>query len=288
MKPKLYLVLAMLTFGSIGLFVREIPLPSAQIAATRGLIGSLFLLLASMLMKKKLSVPAIKKNLFLLTASGAAIGFNWILLFEAYKYTTISNATLSYYFAPVFVVFLSPLVLKERLTWTKVFCIIGALAGMFLIVGTGNSGSFEARELIGIGFGLSAAVLYASVVLMNKFMRGLTGLETTLVQLSTAALVLLPYVLLQGNLQYGKLNGREWFLLMLVGLVHTGIAYLVYFTVFQKLSSQTVAIFSYIDPISAIMMSALFLGETMNGLQVLGGVLILGAAFLSGRASSNT
>jgi RarD protein len=288
MKAKIYLVLAMLTFGSIGLFVREIPLPSAQIAMTRGVIGSLFLLITSLFMKKKLSIASIKKNLFLLSASGAAIGFNWILLFEAYKYTTISNATLSYYFAPVFVVFLSPLVLKERLTKVKIVCILGAMAGMFLIAGSGNLGSFEAKELIGIGFGLSAAVLYASVVLMNKFMKDLTGLETTLVQLSTAALVLIPYVLLQGNLQFKELVGKEWFLLIFVGLIHTGIAYLVYFTVFQKLSSQTVAIFSYIDPISAIVMSAIFLGETMNGLQVLGGVLILGAAFLSGRASRNS
>lgn len=288
MKAKLYLILAMLTFGSIGLFVREIPLPSAQIAVTRGLIGSLFLLLASVFMRKKLSIDAIKKNLLLLSASGAAIGFNWILLFEAYKYTTISNATISYYFAPVFVVFLSPFILKEKLTIVKSFCILGAMAGMFLIAGSGNSGSFEARELIGIGFGLSAAVLYASVILMNKFMKGLTGLETTLVQLSMAALVLLPYVLLQGNLQFGKLAGREWFLLIFVGLIHTGIAYLVYFTVFQKLSSQTVAIFGYIDPISAIVMSAVFLGETMNGLQVLGGILVLGAAFLSGKTSEKT
>lgn len=285
MKSKLSMITAMLIFGSIGLLVRGIPLPSSQIALARGIIGSLFLLAASLLMKKRLSLPSIRKNLFLLIASGAAIGFNWILLFEAYKYTNIANATLSYYFAPVIVVFLSPLVLKERLTKRKVFCILGAMAGMFLIAGNGNGGSFQMREPIGIGFGLSAAVLYASVVCMNKFMKGLSGLETTLVQISTAALVLLPYVLIQGNISMMEMNIKEWVLLLIVGILTTGFAYLLYFTSFQKLDGQTVAVFSYIDPISAIVMSAIFLGETLNALQICGGVLILGAAFLSGRNS---
>lgn len=283
MKSKVSMITAMLIFGSIGLLVRGIPLPSSQIALTRGIIGSIFLLTASLLMKNKLSLPAIRKNIILLTACGAAIGFNWILLFEAYKYTSIANATLSYYFAPVIVVFLSPLVLKERLTKRKVYCILGAMAGMFLIAGNGNSDGFQMRELIGIGLGLSAAVLYASVVCMNKFMKGLTGLETTLVQIATAALVLVPYVLIQGNIGLAELNTKEWILLIIVGLLTTGFAYLLYFTSFQKLDGQTVAIFSYIDPISAIVMSAIFLGETLNAVQLLGGVFILGAAFLSGR-----
>ncbi len=283
MKSKISMITAMLIFGSIGIFVRGIHLPSSQIALTRGIIGSVFLLSASFLMKNKLSLPAIRKNIILLTACGAAIGFNWILLFEAYKYTSIANATLSYYFAPVIVVFISPFVLKERLTKRKVYCILGAMAGMFLIAGNGNTDGFQMRELIGIGFGLSAAVLYASVVCMNKFMKGLTGLETTLVQISTAALVLVPYVLIQGNIGLAKLNTKEWILLVIVGLMTTGFAYLLYFTSFQKLDGQTVAIFSYIDPISAILMSAIFFGETLNAIQLLGGVLILGAAFLSGR-----
>lgn len=283
MKAKLSMITAMLIFGSIGLLVKGIPLTSAQIALTRGIIGSLFLFAASLLLKKKLSLSNIRRNLLLLIASGAAIGFNWILLFEAYKYTTIANATLSYYFAPVIVVFLSPVVLKERLTKRKILCILVAMAGMFLVAGNGNGEGFQMRELIGIGFGLSAAVLYASVVCMNKFMKGLSGLETTLVQISTAALVLLPYVLIQGDIRLMELNTKEWILLLIVGIVTTGFAYLLYFTSFQELEGQTVAVFSYIDPISAIVMSAIFLGETLNILQICGGVLILGAAFLSGR-----
>ncbi len=288
MKAKIFMITAMLIFGSIGLFVIRIPLPSAQIALARGLTGSVFLLGASLLMKKKPFLPAIRKNGILLAASGAAIGFNWILLFEAYKYTSIATATLSYYFAPVIVVFVSPLVLKERLTGRKILCILGAMAGMFMIAGSDSSGSFQVRELIGIGFGLSAAVLYASVVCMNKFMKGLTGLDTTLVQIATATLVLIPYNLIQGDISFGEMNVKGWTILIIMGLVNTGIGYLLYFTSFQELDGQTVAIFSYIDPISAIIMSAVFLGESMNGLQLLGGMMILGAAYLSGKVSRMT
>ncbi|HKL80206.1 MAG TPA: DMT family transporter [Mobilitalea sp.] len=283
MKSKGYMILAMLTFGSIGLFIREIPLPSAQTALARGVIGGLFLMLYVVISKKSISYAAIKKNWLILMASGACIGFNWILLFEAYKYTTISNATLSYYFAPVIVVFLSPAILKERLSKLQVICILGAMAGMFLIAGNGSGGGLDQRGLIGIGFGLSAAVFYAAVIIMNKFMKNQTALETTLVQLAIASLVLIPYVLLQGKLAYQELSGKELLLLIVVGLLHTGIAYLLYFTAMYRMRSQTVAVFSYIDPISAVVMSALFLGEVMRGPQILGGVLILAAAFYSGR-----
>lgn len=283
MKAKSNIMIAMLIFGSIGLFVREIPLPSDQIALVRGGIGSIFLLVTSIVMKKRMSWKAIRPNLLLLTISGAAIGFNWILLFEAYRYTTIANATLSYYFAPVFVVFLSPIVLKERLSRMKIVCVFAALIGMYLIVGVGNGGGVHQRQLTGIGFGLCAAVLYAIVVLINKFLKGLTGLETTFVQLSMASLVLLPYVLLSGPLTLGQLEGKSLAVLVIVGLLNTGIAYLLYFTAIQKLNSQTAAIYSYIDPISAIVMSAIFLGENMSTVQIVGGILILGAAYLSGK-----
>lgn len=274
-----YLIIAMLIFGSVGLFVRNIDLSSAQIALARGIIGSLFLMIASKLMKQKISWKAVRPNLLLLILSGAAIGINWILLFQAYKYTTIPNATLSYYFAPVFVVFLSPLVLKERLTVIKTLCIIGAVIGMIFIVGIGEVPG--KNHLIGIGYGLLAAVLYASVVLMNKFLRGLSGLETTLVQISTASVVLLPYVLITNKFQAIKLDGKSLISLLIVGILHTGVAYLLYFIAFQKLKAQTIAAFSYIDPISAIFMSSIFLGEKMTALQLFGGVLILGSTFLS-------
>ncbi|MDF2908768.1 MAG: transporter [Herbinix sp.] len=278
-RSKITFISAMLIFGSIGLVSRNIRLSSAQIALTRGVIGSIFLLLASKVLKEKISWQKIRPNLPLLIISGAGIGFNWILLFEAYKYTSIANATLSYYFAPVFVVLLSPFLLKERLTPIKVGCILAALGGMFLIVGIG--GGEGKNHVIGIGYGLAAAVLYAGAIIVNKYMRGLSGLETTIIQISAATAVLVPYILLTETIHIFLIDTRSAAYLIILGLIHTGLAYMLYFTGLKKLKAQTVAVLSYTDPISAILMSALFLGEKLTLIQIFGGILILGATLFS-------
>ena len=282
MKGKIRLITTMLIFGSIGVFVKNIELTSSEIAFLRGVIGSLFLLLASFLVKHKPSLKALKKNAVLLLLSGAAIGFNWIFLFESYRYTTISNATISYYFAPIFVMLLAPWVLKEKLTSMKVVCIVTAMIGLFLIVNPGaGSTSGTEHHARGIFYGLLAAAFYASVVLMNKFIKDLSGFETTLVQLMAGAVVLLPYILWQGHLDLAGLNSTSIIFILILGIVHTGVAYFLYFTSIQKLKGQTIAVLSYIDPISAVIIAALFLSESMTVIQLIGGVLVLGATFLS-------
>lgn len=284
MNGKYKIITAMLIFGSIGAFVKNINLSSSEIALIRGIIGSLFLLCASVFLKQKLSFKAIKENLVLLMLSGTAIGFNWILLFQSYKYTTISNATLSYYFAPIVVIILAPFVLKERLTLVKVGCVIAAMLGLFLIVshgGDSTNGSYH--HLVGILYGLSAAVLYASVILLNKFIKNLAGFETTLVQLVIAALVLSPYVLIKDNLHFSGVSLKSIVFILIVGIIHTGIAYFLYFTSIKELKGQTIAVLSYIDPISAVIIAAVFLGESMSFVQIVGGALILGSTFVSER-----
>jgi drug/metabolite transporter (DMT)-like permease len=276
------LIMTMLIFGSIGVFVKKIDMTSSEIAFFRGVIGSLFLLIASFLVKHKPSYQALKKNALLLLLSGGAIGLNWIFLFESYRYTTISNATISYYFAPIFVMILAPWVLKEKLTSVKVVCIVMAMIGLFLIVNPGaGSTSSGQNNTVGILYGLSAAALYASVILMNKFIKNLSGFETTLVQLFAGALVLFPYVLWQGTLDLGGLNSTSIIFILILGIVHTGFAYFLYFTSLQELKGQTIAVLSYIDPISAVIIAAIFLGEGMTLIQMIGGLLVLGSTFLS-------
>ncbi len=278
-KSKIIYLSAMLIFGSIGLVSRNIQLSSGQIALTRGVIGSIFLFLASMAMKEKMSWQKLKPNLLLLILSGAGIGFNWILMFEAYKFTSIANATLSYYFAPVFVVLLSPLLLKERITPIKVGCILAALGGMFLVIGVG--GGEGKNHMIGIGYGLAAAVLYAGVVILNKYLKGLSGLEVTLIQIGAATIVLFPYILITETINVFSVDTRSAVFLIIMGSLHTGVAYLMYFTGMKMLKAQTVAVLSYTDPISAILMSALFVRERLTLLQIFGGILILGATLFS-------
>ncbi|WP_428910912.1 DMT family transporter [Niallia sp. Krafla_26] len=282
MKGQVKLISAMLIFGSIGLFVKNIHLSSSEIALLRGVIGSIFLLAFSLLIKQKPSLSAVKANIILLLFSGAALGFNWIFLFEAYRYTTISNATISYYFAPVIVLVLAPFILKEKLTPVKIISLFLAMAGLILVVNNGGNGlDGSYNHTVGVLYGLLAAILYAGVILMNKFIKHLSGFETTLIQLMMASLVLAPYVYIKEGLAFSGLNSQSLVLILIVGIIHTGFAYFLYFGAIKELKGQTIAVFSYIDPISAVIFSFLFLGESMGILQIIGGILVLGSSFLS-------
>ncbi len=278
---RLSIIVSMLIFGTIGIFVRHVPLPSSVIALVRGVVGTLFLLVFSRLRKTPLDGAAIRRNLGMLALSGAFIGFNWILLFEAYRYTTVATATLCYYLAPVFVIVASPILFRERLTLRKGICVAVALTGMVFVSGVTQTGISGSGEIWGILFGVGAAVLYASVVLMNKKLTQVPGFERTVVQLGAAALSLTPYVLAT---QWGTpmdLSGPVIPLLLVLGIVHTGVAYVLYFGAIKELPAQTSALLSYIDPVSAIILSAVFLQEGLTPAGLVGAVLVLGATLLS-------
>lgn len=274
---KLRLIGAMSIFGTVGIFVHYIPLPSATIAFCRGIIGAVFLLLLILITGKKPELPAIRKNLPLLCLSGAAIGVNWILLFEAYHYTTVATATICYYLAPLFLVLASPL-LGEKLTVKKCACIGIAMIGMVFVSGvlTGGIGGFT-----GILLGVGAAVFYASVMFMNKRLSPIGAYDKTIIQLFTAAIVILPYLLFTGGLSFPPMETVSWVFLAVVGIVHTGFAYALYFGAMKDLSAQSIAILSYLDPVLSIILSALVLRESLDIFTVIGAVLILGSALYS-------
>ena len=280
-KYRSMLIASMCIFGTIGILRRYIPLSSSLVALVRGVIGSVFLLLVCFLTRRTLNKRAMKQNLLLLALSGAGIGFNWILLFEAYNHTSVATATLCYYLAPILVILASPVVLKEKLTAKKFLCTIVALLGMVLVSGIMDTGFSGISELKGILFGLSAAVLYASVILMNKKMPGVPSYDKTIFQLSLASIALLPYVLLTENWSSIALTPVALALLLVAGILHTGIAYWMYFGSLDCLPSHTVALLSYIDPILAIFLSVLLLKEPMSVSAGIGAVMILGAAYIS-------
>lgn len=280
---KLKVMGAMLTFSTIGIFIKNIDLSSSEIAFSRGIIGSVFLLITSYILKTNVSVTSIKGNLKLLVFSGIAMGLNWMFLFEAYKYTTISIATISYYFAPIFVMIASPLLLKEKISLKKVICICLAMIGMLMIVGTNksSSGNVEYNHLLGIFYGVLAAVFYASVIISNKFIINISPGDRTIVQLFVAAIMLIPYILLTTGFNFGSLHGISLYSLLFLGIIHTGLAYTIYFSAIKNLKGQTLAILSYIDPIFAVLISTLFLKESLGIFQIIGAVLILGSTFIS-------
>ena len=279
-KSLLMILGSMIIWGSIGIFRRFIPLPSSLIAFCRGLIGALFLILFITIRGKK--IHAISRRPFLLLVlSGGLMGVNWILLFEAYNYTTVAAATLCYYMAPTIVVLLSPLLFREKITPRKGICAFLAVIGMILVSGVIESGMPERTELKGILLGLGAAVLYASVVILNKKTPGIDAFEKTIIQLASSAIVLLPYVLLTKQMTFTDISVTTVGMLLIVGLVHTGIAYAMYFGSVEGLRAQTVAILSYLDPITALILSALILGERLTLSGIIGAVLIIGAAIVS-------
>ena len=282
LRSKLMNLSAMLIFGTIAIFVRNTELTSKEIAVLRGVIGSLFLLGVMLFSKEKSSFEGIKKNLPILVLSGLGVGANWIFLFEAYKYTTVSIATLSYYCAPIFVTIMAPIILKEKISLIKFLCVCTAMLGMLCIVGTNKNDIGEGyNHFLGIVYGLTAAVGYASVILMNKFIKGLKGIETTVTQLIFASILLLPYVMVTSGFDFSKMTGISWGYMIFLGVVHTGFAYALYFSSLKELKGQTIAVLSYIDPITAVLISALFLGEQLSIFQIIGGILILGSTFIS-------
>jgi RarD protein len=241
----------------------------------RAILASL--LIGTYLLTTKQPIPfkEIKKEQPLLLFSGAAMGLNWILLFEAYKYTTVSVATLSYYFAPVIVTAVCPILFKEKLTPKQIICFIMSTLGIILITGIGDL-SAGSSHFTGILFGLGAAVLYATVVLTNKFITNVGGIHRTFLQFLAAIAVLTPYVLLTDGIHLSVLDGAGWGNLLIVGLFHTGVTYCLYFSALKELPGQEAAILSYIDPLVAVMISVFVLGESMSVAQIVGGVLILG------------
>ena len=275
MNPRIMIVISMTVFGTLGLFVRNISVSSGELALYRAILAALLIAAFLFVTKQKIPFREIKREIPLLLLSGVAMGFNWILLFEAYKYTTVSVATLSYYFAPVIVTVACPILFKEKMSAKQWICFFMSTLGIVLITGLGDM-SVQNNHFIGILFGLGAACLYATVVLLNKFIKKVEGIHRTFLQFIAAILVLIPYVGFTSGVTLSNLNGTGWVCLLIVGIVHTGVTYCLYFSSLRELPGQKAAILSYIDPLVAVLVSVLILGEDMTAMQVIGGVLILG------------
>lgn len=279
--PQILLIISMLVFGTIAVFVKNIKLSSGidlssqELALYRAVLASVLIALFLTITKQKFEFSKIKKEVPLLLISGIAMGINWILLFQAYKYTTVSVATLSYYFAPVIVTIACPILFKEKLTKKQIICFIFSTVGLALITGIGDLSQGK-NHLIGILFGLGAACFYATVIIMNKYIKNVAGVQRTFLQFLAAIIILLPYVLLTSKINIMSLTKVSWINLLIVGLVHTGITYCLYFTALKDLPGQKAAILSYIDPLVAVLMSVFVLSEEITFVQIIGGILILG------------
>ena len=274
-KAKLSLIVSMAAFGTLAPFVRNISVSSGELALYRAVMAAMLIGIYLFVTHQKLNISKMGRDLPILFLSGAAMGVNWILLFEAYKYTTVSVATLSYYFAPVIVTIVCPILFKEKMTKKQIICFAMSTVGLALVVGLTNLGG-GSSDTLGVLFGLGAACFYATVIILNKYIKNVSGIHRTLLQFFAAIIVLIPYVAATSGVNLGTMNTMGWICLLIVGLVHTGVCYCLYFSSLKDLTGQQAAILSYIDPLVAVVISVAVLGEAITVSQLIGGVLILG------------
>lgn len=274
-QARLSLIISMIMFGTLAPFVRNIAVSSAELALYRAILAALLIGGFLLVTRQRIPLKGLGRELPLLLVSGMAMGINWILLFEAYKYTTVAISTLSYYFAPVIVTVVCPFLFKEKLTKKQILCFIMSTLGLALVIGITDLGR-GGNDTLGVLFGLGAAVFYATVILLNKFIKGVAGIHRTFLQFLAAILILVPYVAVQGSVSLGRLDSLGWICLLVVGLVHTGITYCLYFSSLKELPGQEAAILSYIDPLAAVIIGVAVLGEPLSWQQLIGGGLILG------------
>ena len=281
-KDKFQLALAMLIFGTIGPVRRLIPVDSMLLAMMRAFLAGIALYVIIRLRGRRLAAAQIRPQLWTILLVGVIMGFNWVFLFEAFKHTSVAVATVCYYMEPVFIILASPFVFREKLTLPKMLCVAASFLGMVLVSGVLETGFSGFRELKGVAFGLLAGLLYATCVIWNKTIRNVPIMDRTLVEFFGIGFALLPFVLFSRTLpQLSSMGMLPWILLLMLGIFHTGITYGMYYNALDKLPSQTVAFYSYLDPVLAVIISEVFLHEHMSPAAWIGSVLIIGSALVS-------
>ena len=267
---------AMTIFGTIGLFRRWIDLPSGTLAFLRAVIGAVFLIFVLIFARKMPDKEAVRKNIVPLCLSGACLGGNWLLLFEAYNHASVAFATLLYEMGPMMAILAAPMLFGEKPSVKKWLCSVVAVVGVALSSGIFGGGEVQIR---GVLLALGGACLYAGVMLLNRRIRDIEPMDRTVMQLSLAAAMMLPYVLVAegGQIAWPGMQGA--LLALTVGIVHTGLAYALYFGALGALPVQAAALLSYIDPALAVLLSALVLKENIGAAGFIGAALVLGAAF---------
>ncbi|MDF2533231.1 MAG: rhtA 2, partial [Clostridia bacterium] len=199
---------------------------------------------------------------------------SWMFLYEAYQQIGVSIASLAYYCGPVIVMAFSPWLFNERFTLPKVAGFIAVLCGILLI---NIQAIHDGKTGWGLFCGVMSAVMYAFMVIFNKKAHSITGMRNSMLQLTISFLTVAIFIgFRQGFIIHISLG--DWIPIFILGLLNTGIGCYLYFSSIGNLPVQTVAIFGYLEPLSAVVFSVLFLREILLPVQVLGAVLVIGGA----------
>ena len=269
-------LLSLLLFGMNGTIASRILLNSYEIVFLRTLIGGTFLVIVFLLSGKKVSALKNKKHFLCVIISGVAMGASWMFLYEAYSQLGVSVATLAYSCGPVIVMTLSPLVFRERLTILKVLGFAVVLTGMYFVNGSELQQGNLSRGLI---CGVLSAATYAVMVIFNKKALSVAGLENTMFQLVFALLTVAVFMQMKQGLVIPTLMDNIVPVLIL-GVINTGVGCYLYFSSIQNLPAASVAICGYLEPLAAMLFSAIFLEERLTAIQLVGAACIMCGAGL--------
>ena len=278
-RERIKYITAVVLYGTIGLFLRYISLPSEIVALCRGAIGSVFILLYQRIRHQKVDIKGIRDNLRWLILSGIFLGLNWIFLFAAYMTTSVAIASLCNYMAPVIFILIAPIALHESLDKRKLPCVAAAFVGIILVSGVVGGGSVG--NISGVIMGLFAALCFVALLICNRKIQDISALDKSTVQLAISALTILPYVLIKNHGTKLVWDQRSTMIILMLGIIHTGFAYCLYFSGVGSLPVQTIAILGYLEPVVSVICSAIFLHEPLGINGVIGAVLIIGAAVVS-------
>ncbi|SDQ81404.1 DMT family transporter [Paraburkholderia tuberum] len=215
------------------------------------------------------------KMLGLALLGGAAIVVNWVLLFAAYSRASISMATAVYNTQPFMLVGLGALVFRERISASTIAWLVVAFVGLVFVVKVEPAVlAVPGQYLVGVAYAVGAAAMYAVSSIITKRLKGTPPHLLALIQVSLGVLLLAPFVRFDAL----PANGAQWLELVVLGVVHTGLMYVLLYGAIQKLPTSMTGALSFIYPVVAIIVDRLAFGQTLAWIQVLGAALILLAA----------
>lgn len=278
-------ILGLLLFGLNGIVASQISLSSGSIVFFRTLIGSVLLITVFLISGGRFQFLSINKiHLAFVVGSGIAMGVSWMFLYEAYQRICVGLASLIYYTGPVFVVLISPVLFREKLTSRKILCFVFVLTGMIL---TNLSQLQGGGDTIGFLCGIGSAVLYAFMVILNKKAETITDMKNAAIQLTVSFLTVTLFMLFRQGITVPS-GGAQWCWMFLLGFINTGVGCYLYFSSIGYLPVQTVSILGYLEPLSALLFSVIILEESFSFVQIIGAILILGGAVsVNGQTSKN-
>ena len=180
--------------------------------------------------------------------------------------------------APLLVIIAAPMVLHEKLNIKKLPCVAAAFIGIVLVSGVIGG---ETGNTAGVAYGLAAAVAFVCIVLCNRKLKDISAMERSIVQLSVSAVTILPYFIWNNRDSDIAVDTGSVLIVLMLGILHTGVAYCLYFSGLGTLPVQTIAILGYLEPVVSVFCSALILREHMSVWGWLGAGMIIVSAVVS-------